>query len=44
MIQFTSLLLHLVDVAIQIFKHKIKLVIFFDELQQLHDVGMMQFA
>lgn len=44
MIQFSSFLLHLVDVAIEILKYKVELVIFFDELQQLHNVGMMQFA
>lgn len=39
--EFTFLLLQLIDITIEILKHEVKLVVFLDELQQLHDIGMM---
>lgn len=39
--EFTFLLLQLIDITIEILKNEVKLVVFLDELQQLHNIGMM---
>lgn len=44
MIELSSLLLQLINIAIEILKYKIELIIFLDKLQQLHNIRMMQFA
>lgn len=40
----TFFLLKLVDIAIEVLKDEVELIIFFDEFEQLYYVGVMQFG
>lgn len=42
--QSTLFLLQLIDIAIEILEYEVELIIFFDELEQLDYVGMVEFG